>query len=163
MRALPLSKGLVTYIDDEDYALVGQYKWYAKRFGKGKTYAVRKLSRALDPDHQQKQVSLHRVLLNLSRTDSRVVDHVNGDTLDNRRSNLRLASHAQNMRNACLRSDNTSGTKGVRLFRGGRKWVATITCNGKNKHLGYFDTKEQAAEAYNKAALQLFGAFARLN
>ena len=164
MRSLRLSRGLVALVDDADYPLVGCYKWYAKQMGcRGKFYVVRKTSRKNNPEHKQGMLFLHRVLLGLDRHDKSAVDHINGDTLDNRRCNLRYATWAQNNYNVGLRKDNTSGYKGVRLFRGGRRWAATIGYNGKNKHLGYFDTKEQAAEAYNKAALELFGAFARLN
>jgi len=88
------------------------------------------------------------------------VDHINGVKADNRRENLRVATNGQNRANSKLNSNNTSGLKGVSRKNG--RWVAVINVGGKKHHLGYFDKKEQAHEAYKKAAIEAFGEFARV-
>lgn len=87
-----------------------------------------------------------------------IVDHANRVRNDNRWCNLRCATPADNARNASLRRDNTSGFKGVCAARG--KWKASITLDGKLKHLGYYPTPEEAGAAYMKAANENFGVFA---
>ena len=104
-----------------------------------------------------KRVRLHRLIMNTAS----IVDHINGITLDNRRENLRVATHAENMQNRKLHTNNTSGYKGVESSRG--LWRATIYADNIRIHLGSFVTKEEAALAYNKAALKYHGEFARLN
>ncbi len=161
MRAIPLSQGLETLVDDADYPFISQYRWYAKRYGSAKIYAVRKTSRKEHPEHKQCMRSLHRELMRLQLWEG-LVDHINGNTLDNRRENLRLASISENNQNARKRKDNTSGYKGVTLYRSGR-WHAQIWYCGRNTSLGTYDDKEEAARAYDKAAKELFGKFAYLN
>jgi hypothetical protein len=90
------------------------------------------------------------------------VDHINGDTLDNRKANLRLSTRSENMRNRKVNKNSSSGLKGVqKQIRG--KWPATIAANGRSLYLGAFDTKEDAAKAYDAAAIELHGEFARTN
>lgn len=101
---------------------------------------------------------MHRFLIGAK---GEFVDHINGDGLDNRKSNLRLCSNAQNVQNTGLTRANTSGYKGIRLRNG--RWDSRITCLNKTYHLGVFSTKEEAARAYNAAAIELHGEFARLN
>lgn len=91
------------------------------------------------------------------------IDHVNGNKADNRISNLRLASGSENLRNRGKPCNNTSGYKGVSWIAHYQKWQATIKFDGKNKYLGRFATREEAAEAYSKAALQHHGEFANLD
>lgn len=113
--------------------------------------------------NDQKQLLLHRWLLNV--TDPAVqVDHKNGNPLDNRRENLRPATRAQNNMNARKRAGSTSSRyKGVSWYRPGSKWRACIQVDHKQVSLGYYDDEISAAEAYNSAALSLFGEFARVN
>lgn len=89
------------------------------------------------------------------------IDHVDGDPFNNKASNLRLATCAQNAMNRGPQKNNTSGYKGVMFFKRDKKWHAQITVGGKKKHLGYFDTPQLASEAYTNAEKTLFGSFAR--
>lgn len=94
-------------------------------------------------------------------TPSMDVDHVNMNPSDNRLCNLRLATRSQNMGNTRAHADSVSGLKGVYLDRKTGKWTARIYANGTRRHLGVFETAEEASAAYEAAALELFGQFAR--
>jgi len=91
------------------------------------------------------------------------VDHANGNPLDNRKRNLRVCSRVQNASNIKRRKDNSSGYKGVSFMASRRRWRARISVARREHHLGLFDTAEEAAHAYNKAAVAMHGEFARLN
>lgn len=156
---IKLTKGYETIIDTEDADLVA-FKWHSsvKRPG---TYARRSAGSKL-------KVYLHRTVL--ERTLGRalikgeIVDHINGN-LDNRRSNLRLATHTQNLRSSSLSKNNTSGFKGVSFEKrkdGSKRWFAQITVDRKNIYLGTFASVEEASAAYMEAADKHFGEFARL-
>jgi len=153
MREIPLTQGKVAIVDEEDADRVLAFKWSATRCrDTGRYYAGRREGRRF--------VSLHRFILNAPP--DRQVDHVNRDGLDNRRSNLRLATPSQNQWNRERRSDNRTGFKGVFAHKSG-KWQALIKANRKHIYLGLFDSKEDAARAYDLAALLLHGEFARIN
>jgi len=89
------------------------------------------------------------------------VDHINGDGLDNRRQNLRVVTHAQNLMNQRRSAANTSGVKGVSWYRKTSRWKAQIAVFGKKMHIGYYLTKEEAAAAYEEASKRLHGEFGR--
>lgn len=154
MKQILLTRGLVAIVDDQDYQRLSRFKWYAACF-QGTFYAVHKDRK--DPG----AILIHRLVLYAPR--GMEVDHRNGDTLDNRRQNLRLATHAQNLRNRGLVRTNTNGYKGIRFCKQTRRWHAQIMFKGKYYHLGCFDTPELAAKEYNRAAKLLFREFARLN
>lgn len=155
---IPLTKGFTAIVDEIDADLTMQ-KWCSLVQPTGNVYA--KCARGFKSKH--KTILLHKVILEriLGRemTKGERVDHKNGNTLDDTRSNLRLATHAQNMRNSKRRKNNSSGYKGVNFFRG--KWRAQIQHEKKNITIGMFDTPEQAHEAYCAKALELQGEFAR--
>ena len=151
-REIPLSKGYVALVDAADYEWLNQWRWKAHVSGKsGRVYAVRTTV-----------ISMHRQIMGLVPGDGLLVDHTDTlQSLDNRRSNLRLATKSQNSMNTRLRKDSVSGFKGVskRLYNG--KWRAYIDSRKKRKYLGDYDTPEAAHAAYCKAATELHGAFAR--
>lgn len=109
-------------------------------------------------------IRLHRVVLErklgYSIPDGMQVDHIDGNGLNNTRDNLRLATNAQNMWNQRKRVNNKSGYKGVQWYKSRQNWRAVIRVNGKRIHLGYFDTPEEAHQAYCDAAKELHGEFA---
>lgn len=152
MIELPLNHGYFTLVNDDDAARVlAAGRWIVNRCGK-KLYAGHSVKR----DGRWQNERLHTFL-----TGWALVDHVNGDGLDNRRENLRAATPLQNVGNL-FSPLNTSGFKGVGRYRNGR-WRAYISRDRRHVHLGYFDTPEEAARAYDAAASEHFGEFARLN
>ena len=147
-----LSDGSVAIIDaaDEHHALRAR-RWYAHKHG----YAYR-------PGVAGESVTyLHRLIAGAGEGEH--VDHTNGDSRDNRRANLRLATVSQNMSNARKRSDNRSGFKGVSWHAGGQKWQASIQIGGKSRGLGLFVEPRSAAHAYDTAAIAACGEFAMTN
>ena len=108
-----------------------------------------------------KRLYLHRLVIDAKKGE--YVDHINGDTLDNRRCNLRICTNSENLRNSKTRIDNTSGYKGVSYKKERKKYIAYININKKRIFLGYYNSKIDAAKAYNIGAKKYHGEFARLN
>lgn len=157
MIEIPLTHGKVALVDDCD-AHLAKLTWHAFRSGRA-WYAKHTTPR--DANGTQHTLYLHRCVLGIGDR-SIQVDHVSGDGLDCRRTNLRCSSPAENSLNRRRHRNNRSGYKGVWLVRPGR-WQAQIRTNRKLAHLGFFATREDAAHAYDAAALRLHGEFARLN
>ena len=153
MKEIHLNKGFVALVDDDDYSFLSKSKWRIDSKG----YAVKD---EIQSDKKQKMVLMHRKILSLSSVDKLCVDHINRNPLDNRRSNLRICTHAENMRNSKLNVKNTSGFKGVTWHKQIGKWMAQISLNGKRKYLGVFYDPIDAHEAYKIAALKMHGEFA---
>ena len=151
---LTLTRGFEAVIDVEDVHTVGQFPWCSdfRRDRRDLVYAVR-------ANPTGGQYRLHRVLM--KAPDDLVVDHVNGNTLDNRRANLRLATVGQNNANARRFRSNTTGYKGVTYSKRDRKFIAQISHEGRLRSLGYFNTPEEAFAAYVVKARELRGEFAR--
>jgi hypothetical protein len=154
MVEIRLTKGYVAVVDDED-AHLARLNWKAS-ISSGVVYARRTFWLG---NGKYGSESLHRVILRAPP--GVVVDHINGNGLDNRRANLRLASSAENSRNGRPRAANHSGFRGVCLKKG--RWVAQISVDYQKRHLGLFETAEAAAHAYDASARELHGVFARLN
>lgn len=150
-----LTRGYTAVIDAADVGFVEGFNWHSAVF-KGTAYAVRN---APKPCGGQSTLRMHRIIT--SAQESLVVDHINGDGLDNRRQNLRVVSHALNMRNQSLRSDNKSGLKGIRWREPTQKWNAYINVDGKHYSLGHYATKEEAYAAYIEGSKRFHGEFAR--
>ncbi len=145
MKLIPLTKGLFAKVDDEDFESLKVFNWclhsagYARRTG---------------------NILMHRIIMAAPKGIH--IDHINGDKLDNRKVNLRFATRAENS----LNKNKYCGEgqyKGVHLFKRTGKYTAYIKYNKKKLHLGYFDTAEKAALAWNKRAIELYGDFAKLN
>lgn len=154
-KELVLSQGKVALVDDEDYEWANQWNWCAEKKRNGRFYAGR-----FDRITKQ-QLVLHREILQAPKRMQ--VDHINGDGLDNRRSNLRLATHTENLRNRGMNSNNRSGYKGVSWHKQRGKWCAKIMVGRRGISLGLFFDPVEAALAYDEAARNYFGEFAWTN
>ncbi len=149
---------MTALIDDADEALVrAKGPWHALGGNRPPCAAHRSGSRV----HGRGVILMHRVIMGARPGEQ--VDHINGNRMDNRRSNLRICTAAQNKWNGSRHRDNVSGYKGVWFDRWARRWRAKICCHGKQFALGNYRTPQEAALAYNRAASRYFGAFARLN
>lgn len=158
MKEVPLTKGMFAFVDDEDFFKLKKGKWHA-RIGRKTAYAGRVGKK---DDGESRIVLMHRAILKL--TDEPVcVDHIDGNGLNNQKSNLRICSAQQNLRNSGLRRDNSTGYKGVSFSISNKGFMATIRYNNKKIYLGTFLTPEEAARAYDEAAKRLHGEFARTN
>lgn len=153
-----LDQGHSATIDQADKELVAPYPWRHLRGHNGKIYAYAQTKSG--------PVYMHRLI---ARTPAgRETDHINGDGLDNRRSNLRIATCSQNLANRWKpqRVDGSAATsrfKGVSWYRSRNKWQSKITVDQHCKNLGRYDSEEEAAQAYDAAAAAHWGPFARLN
>lgn len=145
---IDLTQGKKAIIDYEDYSNISQSSWC---FDASNGYPVSRIKGT--------RVRLHRFLL--KPREGELIDHINRDKLDNRRSNLRIVDAKTNVRNRGTNKNNTSGFRGVIKFRG--KWRAQITPNYKFIDLGLYETAKKAALAYNAAASTLLGKDAFLN
>ena len=154
MKEVKLTKGKIALVDDEDYALVSQYKWHASEWScGGKFYARTKVN--------GKDTYMHNLIMG-----EKGIDHLNGDSLDNRKSsNLRRSTHQENLRNRGKQKTNASSQyKGVYYEKLISKWRAQINIgNGKIIKLGSFSNEQDAARAYDIAATEHFGEYALLN
>jgi len=154
---IPLTQGYQTTVDAEDYAdLLAAGPWQALIDDRTGTVYARRRVRDDDSGRYYGQL-MHRYLL----PGVEVVDHHNGNGLDNRRANLRPSTVTENNRNRRRRRDNTSGYKGV--WTRGARWHARIKADGRERYLGSHPTPESAAHAYDAAARDLHGEFAALN
>ena len=159
-KEILLTQGKVALVDDGDFELANQYKWYAFRHTiKGKTtgwYAARTIRNI--PHETQ---FLHQLIMQPPK--GMIVDHKDGNGLNCTSDNMRLCSHLQNMANKKLASNNKSGYKGVSWSKDSQKWFVGIGHGSTFHFVGRFDDLEEAAHAYDKAARDAFGEFARTN
>lgn len=158
MKQIPLTQGKFALVDDEDFDYLNQWKWFAIK-NKHTFYAVRHDNK---PESKRKLIRMHRFILGETCQEI-LIDHKNGNGLDNQRNNIRRCTQAQNARNRRNQKNNVSGVKGVRQVPGSGRWMARIRKDGVSNYLGMFDTKEAAGIAYDIAASRLHDDFARPN
>jgi hypothetical protein len=156
MKLIICYSGESIMVSDIDYEFLNQYRWYySKPTTRKKGYIIRNVG-----EGKVKGVSrdvVHRMGLNYE------IDHIDRNTFNNQRGNLREATRRQNSINSGIRSNNTSGYKGVCFHQKRNKWRANTMMNNKQYFIGYYDTAKEAAKAYNETVERLYGEFAYLN
>lgn len=153
MKKILLSSGYETLVSDEDYIKYGSLKWSVGLFGGGKyPYAIR-------TDVNNKTIYLHRLIMDAPKC--KVVDHKDGDTLNNQRINLRICTQGQNTLNrVAIQKNNTSGHKGVFYRKDRRRWIVVAWKNYKRKQFGSYVSKDEAIARYKTVIGDYFGEFA---
>lgn len=154
MKEVKLTQGKVSIVDDEDFAEVSRMKWCLLKGPSGNGYA-----RCHKRGTRNGYIALHHFIMK-SEQASCEIDHINGNSLDNRKSNLRFCSRSDNAKNR--KPWGRSQYMGVTLRENG-KWLAKININGKQVHLGVFIEEADAALAFDKAAIKTGNSFYRLN
>jgi hypothetical protein len=155
VKTINLTQNKEALVSDEDFEFLNQNKWCAHKQPKLKGfYAVKAQNIGrINGRRKQKTVHMHRLIMektlgrDLKRSEK--IDHINHNPLDNRRENLRIATHRQNLQNQ--KRKTTSKYPGVYWHKQGKKWLAQIKLNGKRKYLGLFTDEREAAKAYEKA------------
>jgi len=145
-------------VDAADFPGISEWSWCTYRSSSGVWYAHANVALR---DGNRQIIAMHSYLINPGSGFE--VDHIDGNGLNNRRTNLRISTHQQNCRNGAPHRDGSSRFKGVAWYKRDACWRAYIVVDGRQLHLGYFDCETDAAVAYNAAATRLFGEFARLN
>ena len=157
MKEIPLSRGYVALVDDDDFERVSAFKWSVSvRRGKHKTYTH--AHRHVGPKKDRTTLSLHTFIM--GHHHGMMIDHADGNGLNNQKYNLRVATRGQNVANS-QRRDNAKKYRGTWRQKGGQ-FVAQVG-SGPEKYIGTYETEEEAARAYDAAAVKKFGEFARLN
>ncbi len=161
MKRIELTQGKFAIVDDDNFEELSQFNWYANRKKDNNYFAQRKAI----VEGNTKILLMHRVIMGCP--DDLQIDHINHDTLDNRKENLRVCSNSSNQMNKRKkRKIASSKYKGVTFCKDGwriKKWKAYLQFGNKRYSLGYFLTEEEAARAYDNKAKELFGEFVYLN
>lgn len=158
MKTINLNNGYYTIVDDDDFEKIKHYHWYAYKRGKARNvYAVRHDT----PENKRRLIFMHHMIC--KRKEGFVIDHIDGNSLNNTKVNLRVCLDKENAMNRKIYINNKSGYKGVYWDKTARKWRACIRVHGKLINIGYFNCLIKAAKSYNDFASSLHGKFARLN
>lgn len=162
MRVIVLTKGYKTILDEKDYLIFSKLNWCANVKG-SRVYAYKTKRYGPRKEGKYHIIYLHRLIMNVKKGE--YVDHINRDTLDNRKCNLRICINQQNAFNSegQLKQRKYSKYKGVKKNANCKTWSARITISGKSIYLGSFKFEKLAANAYNEAAEKYHGSFARKN
>ena len=153
MKEIKLTQGQVALVDDADFEILNQFKWSAVKI-RNTFYAARNIT----VDDKRKLVYMHCEIMG-----GKWVDHIKGNGLNNQRYNLRFCTHRENQMNQRKQANTSSVYKGVSWNKGVGKWMAQIKTKGRGIYIGLFIDETDAAKAYNKKAIELFGEFANLN
>lgn len=156
-KYISLNKGNCTIVDNDEYEKFGNLTWFICNGYAKRSFRLKSVERS----KSNRQAHLHREILNAPK--GMCIDHINGDKLDNRKSNLRLCTNQENIRNSKVMIKNTSGFKGVSWMKSKSKWRARIKVNMREIHLGLFASKLDAVRCYNKGAKRYFSDFAYIN
>lgn len=160
MKKIPLTQGKVAIVDDEDYDYLMRWKWCASKTRKGYWYAERRAPHPTNGWKTPIKIKMHRFIMGAA--EGLCVDHINHNTLDNRKCKMRICSYADNSRNKrASKKKCRSNYKGV--YPNSVNWKAQIGFNYENIYLGTYTSESMAAKVYDKKAKELFGEFALLN
>lgn len=156
MKTIKLTKNQIALVDDEDYIYLSKHSWIAANCPTNLNFYAQRQT-------NKKTVKMHRLIMNCPA--DKQIDHINGNTLDNRKLNLRIVAHQDNAKNRRHQKGAMFPYKGIMLLARvkTKPYGARITVNGKTLFLGTFATIKEAAKSYNIAALEHFGEFAKLN
>ena len=161
MKQIPLTRGQIALVDDDDYEELSKYKWHANK-GKCTWYAYRQYRHSVIKNKKghskQVLVSMHRQII--KPPENKNIDHRDGNGINNQKHNLRICCHAENTRNQRRRG---VGYKGVYRTANNKRWLVVISVNGMIHRLGSFTCEKAAAKEYDKLAKLLHGEFACLN
>lgn len=158
MKEIPLTQGKVAFVDDSDFERLSKYKWFATQNRKNGNWYARTTIMTKETKCGHTSIGMHRMILG---DEFKVIDHKDGNGLNNQRLNLRGCSYAQNQMNKRIAKTNKTGYKGV--FPSGNKFISKVGINKKTVRLGRFNTAIEAAKAYNEYVKKHFGKFANLN
>lgn len=153
MKLIPLTQGKFAKVSDRDYVVLSKYNWFAGYNAKRNVFVAQR-------NDKTKTMYMHSVI---NKTPAGFdTDHIDGDTLNNQRSNLRTTSRGENMMNRKINKNNVAGFKGVSYKKLNKKWTAQIQVNKKKVYLGLFDKKEDAYKSYCEACYKYHGKFANV-
>ena len=155
---IPLTRGQVAIVDAEDFEWLSQYKWFVSWREDARNYYANTYTDEI-VSYGRKIESMHRLIMKAKKGE--IVDHINGNGLDNRKENLRIVTKRENSINSKIQSNNTSGVKGVALDKSRGKWIVQIMIDKKSKNLGRFDTFEEAVKVRKDAEKLYYGEFVR--
>jgi hypothetical protein len=151
MKRIKLTQGQVAIVDDRDFESLSKFKWFATWCSNTRSFYALRAVRI--EKGRASTLSMHRILMGLGRGDKRHVDHANGVTLDNRRSNLRIVTIRQNNQNT--RKHRAGRLVGATFHKQANRWMAQIGIDGKQIYLGLFPTEQAAHEKYLEALTNL--------
>ena len=157
MKEIKLTQNKIALIDDSDFESLNRFKWCALK-SRLTYYAVRGIRLT---NGKWTTILMHREILDVPK--GLDTDHKDHNGLNNQKSNLRICTRQENMMNGNSHKNSSSRFKGVSWFKRGKKWSVELEYKGRSKHLGLFHSESEAALAYNKKAIEMFGEFAGLN
>ena len=153
MKIIKLTRGKNALVDKDVFERLSKHKWFFEDSGYPMTN--------IKEDGKWKKERMHYFIM--EKKEGKIIDHINRNRLDNRKSNLRYATYSENFHNADISKRNKSGYKGVHWDKQSQKWRAMASVKGKQKHIGLYDCKKEAAKAYNDFVVRTAGEFAHLN